>query len=177
MAIKLIWIFCFVCVFVVWISHYKVLMQVFQGIKRFGYLYQNISSVCRRESCNETLQELCSKMNSVTPSISVFAGSLFYFLFLFNQGYECYFFASMLTSHTLFTSDQNLHNELSPFTTQCVYSPVSLFLWEEETQLVSLTCDPVTSSEEEVWVRVMVRHLGYLSDQKMTCKVSPATVL
>lgn len=33
MAIKLIRIFCFVCVFVVWISRYKVLMQVFQGIE------------------------------------------------------------------------------------------------------------------------------------------------
>lgn len=111
-------------VFGVWVSHYEMLMQEFQetvNVRHKGILclYQNISSLCAREFCNEKLQELCSKMKSVVLNTSVFAGSISFFMRDMNAG-----FASRLTSHILFTSDWDLHNELLPHTAVCVCSPV-----------------------------------------------------
>lgn len=130
-------------------------------------LYQNISSLCAKECRNEKRQELCSKMKSVVLNTSVFASSISFFV-----RDKSAIFASMLTSRILVTSDWDLHDELSPHTTVCVCGPVSLLLWEQETQQVSLTCDPVTSSDEgkcgqERWQDSWGAHLT---------KRSPATV-
>lgn len=70
--------------------------------------------------CDEKLQELRSKMQSVVLNTSVFAGFISFFIKDMNA-----IFASMLTSHILLTSDWDLDNELSPHTTMCVCSPVS----------------------------------------------------
>lgn len=62
-------------------------------------LYQNISSLCARECCIEKLQELHRMVKSVALNTSVFAGSISFFIRDKNA-----IFASMLTSHILFTS-------------------------------------------------------------------------
>lgn len=83
--------------------------------------------------------------------------------FLFSLGIWMLIFASMLTSHILFSLDWDL--ELSPHTTMCVCSPVCF------SGSKNRTGQPGLRSGDQLWKRkVWVRVMASPSDQMINCK-------
>jgi len=72
-------------VFGLWVPHYEMLMQEFQGMGKFQHkrifsLFKITSFLCARQCHNKRLLESHSKMKSVVLNISVFAGLIYFFI-------------------------------------------------------------------------------------------------